>query len=78
LEWVVKFTYEQKDKTPRKPVAVIMPFDDGPALCMAFEADGGKFVWFYPDGEVSVQSTPFDLVSAEKIFYEGDSVTITF
>lgn len=76
---MARFTYDtgQSNKALK---AAVMLFNGGPGLCLAVRTTLGKAVWFYEDGEVSIQSSfvnEFDKDVVQK-FYEGDSITITF
>lgn len=75
----MKFKYNPDRIEERDIKAVVHLLDDGPEECLAIKAKCGNFVWFYEDGDITVQETGWDLKdNPQKIFYEGDSVTITF
>ena len=83
----MKFEYGKTVDKERKPVAWLYRMEPPPylahrdrvdelALCIA-TTDPERFIWAYSDGEFTVQSTP-PTGEALKVFYEGDSLTITF
>ena len=80
----MKFLYSEKSEESRKPVAWLYRMEapayhdvgDDLALCIATSVPE-RFIWAYSDGEFTVQTTP-PTREALKVFYEGDSLTITF
>ena len=77
----MKFEYKDKSEDTRKPVAWLFKMKqskDKFALCIA-TADPNRFIWAYSDGMFTVQqAAPPDDEEALKVFFKGDSVTITF
>ena len=73
----MKFEFTYQENTTKEPVAEAYEFDGGPELCIAIDTISGRKVWFYPDGDVSIQSTDWEDNPIKK-FYPGDSITITF
>ena len=57
--------------------AYYMNDDPGSGVCLCVKASEEEYIWFYQDGEVSVQENSFDKNPIKK-FYKGDSITITF
>ena len=80
----MKFIYDTAPDESRKPVAWLycmvglsyLDYGDDLALCIA-TMDPERFIWAYSDGEFTIQTTPPE-GEALKVFYEGDSLTITF
>lgn len=64
----------------RKPIAAIHAFDGDPHReCLVIQTTTGKTIWFHPDGDISVQMTSPEFEgNPKKLFYPGDSITITF
>ena len=80
----MKFEYDKTVDKERKPVAWLyrmegpsyLDYGDDLALCISTSAPE-RFIWAYSDGEFTIQTTP-PTGEALKVFYEGDSLTITF
>jgi len=75
----MKFDFDNTGPKP-DPVAVLHLFDGGPKLCLAVKVRGDKTVWFYEDGEISVQGGNMNENGPDVVtkFYRGDKITITF
>jgi hypothetical protein len=73
----MKFEYESQPEGTREPVAELYEFAGGPDPCLAVNTISGKKVWFYPDGDIDIQSTSWEANPIKK-FYPGDKITITF
>ena len=75
----MKFDFDN-DVAKSDPVAVVHLFDGGPKLCLAVRVRNDKTVWFYEDGEVSVQNSSMNENGPGVVakFYRGDKITITF
>ena len=77
----MKFEYDKETDEPRKPIAWVFEMEtsfntDDLALCIT-TTNPEKFLWMYSDGYVTVQSAKPEGIPL-KVFYEGDSITITF
>ena len=77
----MKFEYDKTVGKERKPVAWLYRMEgsfgpDDLALCIA-TTDNERFIWVYSDGDITIQQTK-PSGEALKVFYEGDSLTITF
>ena len=80
----MKFEYDKTVEEVRKPVAWLYRMEgpsyldlvDDLALCIATTVPE-RFIWAYSDGEFTIQTSP-PTGEALKVFYEGDSLTITF
>lgn len=75
----MKFKYDTQSTPEVKPVAVVHTLIEGDQDCLAVTTNRDKTVWFYPDGEILVLSADLGLdQNPKKVFYPGDSITITF
>lgn len=72
----MKFAYDDAENGD-EVVAALYEFGGGPDLCLAVNTISGKKVWFYPDGDIDIQSTSWGHHPVKK-FYSGESITITF
>ena len=77
----MKFEYDKTVEEVRKPVAWLYRMEgsfDPDDLALCITATGNEsFIWMYSDGDITIQQTK-PSGEALKVFYEGDSLTLTF
>lgn len=71
----VDFYSSKKDK-PKVVAEMYLMNGKGPDKCLCIKAKG-HYIWFYEDGDISVQSGGFS-DNPIKQFYEGETITIKF